>query len=86
MPKQPKLDPTAMKAWKFICRYQQEHGYAPAMKEIADAIYVTRAGAMRVCDRLEARGCIYRTYGVGRGIAILKWPKGFEPDESADDV
>ena len=68
-----KLDPQMVeKVWHFICDFNHQFGYPPALREIADHAFMSRPNLYRYLDYLEAEGRISREPGVARGITILQ--------------
>ena len=56
----------------YLCTYQDAHGYAPSMREIATATGIGSTSTVSAyLDELEAQGEIARTPGVSRGIRVL---------------
>lgn len=55
----------------FIRDYIHQHGYAPSIREVAGACYMTPGNVHRYLDRLEARGRITRQAGVARSIRLV---------------
>jgi len=73
--RQPKktLEPEVLDAvFAFICQHNEQFGYSPNLREIAEATFMSRPNLYRYLDRLEAAGRIIRTPGVARGITIVK--------------
>jgi DNA-binding MarR family transcriptional regulator len=68
-----KLDPHMLdKIWRFICDFNQQFGYPPNLRQIADHAYTSRPNLYRYLDHLEAEGRLSREPGVARGITILE--------------
>lgn len=59
-------------AFKVIDDYIREHGEAPTLQEIADAIGVKGAGTAKIfVDALVERGYVRRLPGRQRGLTVL---------------
>ncbi len=61
--------------YTFICKYIEEHGFAPSQREIATACYLCRPSVVRYLDRLEAERRISREPGKARSIRLLRKEK-----------
>ena len=57
----------------FIRRHQAEHGYAPTIREIGDALGIRSTnGVNDHLKALERKGCLVRTPSSPRTIRILE--------------
>lgn len=65
-------DPTTQAVFDFICNYTQERGYAPNVREIGEACYVSHGNVTRFLAKLEELGLIRRDARVARGIALTR--------------
>ena len=63
---------TARRVFNFIQAFFTEYGHSPSMEEIAVACFFSRTTVLRYLDYLEAKGCITRTPGLPRSIALLE--------------
>lgn len=67
------LDPQVLnKIWHFICDFNRQFGYPPALRQIAEVAFMSRGNLYRYLDHLEVEGRISREPGVARGITILE--------------
>lgn len=57
--------------YTFIRDYIRQWGYAPSIRDIASACFMTPGNVHRYLDRLEARGRITRQAGVARSICLV---------------
>ena len=55
----------------FVCRFSQEHGYAPTYREIGKACDMTHVSAIRHADKLVALGMLRRTEGIARSLVVV---------------
>lgn len=69
--------------YTFIREYIHRHGYAPSIRDIAGACYMTPGNVHRYLDRLEARGRITRQAGVARSIRLVEDDKNQPGDNTA---
>ena len=53
-----------------ITGYIAAHGYAPTLRELADACGLSTVGVRLYLQRLERAGAIRRDYAVARGIVV----------------
>ncbi len=60
--------------WRFIAVFIDEHGYAPSLRQIAQACFTSHGNVVRYLDLLEARGVIEREMGQARALRLLKRP------------
>lgn len=61
--------------FEFICRFSDENGFSPTLREIArDQGYKSSSGVIRHLDKLEKWGWIARHHGSARSIHILRRP------------
>jgi SOS-response transcriptional repressor LexA len=51
-----------------IRNYTDTHGYGPAVRDLADELGISSAGAQRHLDALRRKGAITRTPGVARSL------------------
>ncbi|MBI5670287.1 MAG: MarR family transcriptional regulator [Chloroflexi bacterium] len=62
---------TVYAVYAFIRVYIREWGYAPSIREIARACYISPGNVYRYLDKLEGKGLIERQPGVARSIRLL---------------
>ena len=55
----------------FVCDYIKVHGYAPSLREISQATYMSPTNVVRYLDRLSAQGRLMREPNVPRSIVLL---------------
>jgi repressor LexA len=61
------------KVYDFIVSYSRQHGYPPAMQEIAGHLGVSgNLGIIKHLNALEKKGFIIRSSGSSRGIRVTK--------------
>lgn len=73
------------RALAFLQAYQQEHGYAPSRKELAEGLnYKSENGAQEMLKRLERLGAISMTVNQARSIKLLGMQSGDEQDVMND--
>lgn len=73
------------RALAFLQEYQQEHGYAPSRKELAEGLnYKSENGAQEMLKRLERLGAISLTVNQARSIKLLGMLPGVEQDKADD--
>jgi len=66
------LYPRQKQILSFVYQYIQRWGYAPTLKEIADALEVTSVATIAEhISSMEEKGVLRRTHGRRRGIEIL---------------
>jgi SOS-response transcriptional repressor LexA len=65
-------DPTTQAIFDFIGNYIDQHGYAPNVREIGKAGYVSRAYVIRYLMILEEMGLIRRDPRIARGISLTR--------------
>jgi repressor LexA len=58
----------------FIAGYIEHHGYAPSLREMAEAVGLASKSGLRVLARLEVRGMIRRRHNLARAVEILHAP------------
>jgi repressor LexA len=59
----------------FIAGYIEHHGYAPSLREMAEAVGLgSKSSVLRVLARLEVRGMIRRRHNLARAVEILRPP------------
>jgi DNA-binding MarR family transcriptional regulator len=63
---------TTTSVYVFIWKYNQEHGFPPTQREIADACYLAQSSVSRHLDKLAKWGWISREDGKARGLRLLK--------------
>lgn len=68
------LTPETAAVWQFLAAFIDEHGYAPILREIAEARYYTTSAVTRHLDQLEAHEYIARDGGKARSLRLLKRP------------
>lgn len=69
------LPPRQTALLEYLVRHQAEHGYAPTMSEMSNALGLsTINAAYELLNKLEAKGCIERTPGASRTIRVLTAP------------
>lgn len=56
----------------YICRYWQQFGFGPSLREIAEGCFMSRPNVYRYLDRLENEGRITRIGGRARSIALVE--------------
>ncbi len=56
----------------FMCKYHQENGFPPSLREIGKAFYMSPGTIMRYLDKMEAQGWIIREWGKARGITLKR--------------
>jgi DNA-binding MarR family transcriptional regulator len=49
------------RVYRFILEFEQRHGFAPTLKEIGSALYLSRSGVYGIVRGLEADGRLQRT-------------------------
>lgn len=57
--------------YAFVRSYIDAHGYAPSLREISQATYMSPTNVVRYLDRLSAQGRIMRELNVPRSIVLL---------------
>jgi repressor LexA len=67
-----KTDEVTAQVYAFIRAYFDEHGFAPSLRDIGAACYLSPSNVVRYLDRLEARGLISREIRKPRSIALLE--------------
>ena len=61
-----------VQGYEFICRYADEHGYPPTIREIGQELgYTSTSGAYNLLRELEVRGFIRKKGNCPRAITIL---------------
>ena len=63
---------TLRTVYAFIRVYIRQWGYAPSIRNIADACYMSPGNVYRYLDWLEGRGLIVREPGVARSIRLAE--------------
>lgn len=63
---------TTQTVFDFIGDYIQERGYAPNVREVAEACYISRSYMIRYLIALEKTGLIRRDPRIARGISLTK--------------
>ena len=58
--------------YTFICTFMEKHGYAPTLREISQATYMSPTNVVRYLDRLSAQGRVMREPNVPRSIVVLE--------------
>ena len=56
--------------YRYIQRYIKENTFAPTLREIGAACFLSRGAVMRHLDLLEARGAIERDPNKARGMRL----------------
>ena len=76
------LYPRQKQILSFISQYIQKWGYAPTLKEIADALDVNSVATIaEQISSMEEKGVLRRTHGKVRGIEILaKYSEGTQKE------
>jgi repressor LexA len=70
------LTPKQHAVFQFIDAYIREHGYSPAIEEMAVAMhYQSSATIHEHLTHLQHKGWIRRAKGAGRGITIIEAPQ-----------
>jgi repressor LexA len=57
--------------YTFVCGFIEEHGYAPSLREISQATFMSPTNVVRYLDRLSAQGRLMREPNVPRSIVLL---------------
>ena len=61
-----------VQGYDFLCRYADEHGYPPTVRELAKELgYTSTSSAFALLKELEQRGFIRRNKMCTRAITIL---------------
>ena len=61
-----------VQGYDFLCRYADEHGYSPTVRELAKELgYTSTSSAFSLLKELEERGFIRRNKMCPRAITIL---------------
>lgn len=72
---------------EFVVRYKDQHGYSPAMREIAENVELKAVSSVKhQLDQLEKAGYISTRDGLARGIQVLMQPEGLDRAESDSAV
>lgn len=74
-----------------LARYRQAHGYAPSLRELCEAIGVSRASTNHVqqlLGRLEIEGLLTHAPGVARSLVLTERGEAAadDPDEAVVEV
>lgn len=69
-------DAVTARVYAFIRAYFEEHGFAPSLRDIGEACYMSPSNVVRYLDKLEAQGLISRELSKPRSIAILEEKSG----------
>jgi len=54
----------------FICQHQRQTGFAPTLREMGDAFFMSPGTILRYLDKMEAQGWITREWGKARSIKL----------------
>jgi len=57
--------------YDYLCKYSDEHGWPPSLRQIAKGCYMSRSNVVRYLDMLEAWGFIEREPNLSRAIRIM---------------
>lgn len=68
----PIQEPILETMYTFIRDYIRQRGYAPSIRDIARACYMTPGNVHRYLDRLEGKRLITRQPGVARSIRLAE--------------
>ena len=56
----------------YITAHRDEHGYAPTVREIAEAVGLRSTSTVQAhIDRMERDGVIFRTRGISRTVRVV---------------
>ena len=66
-----KNDELTAQVYAYIRAYFDEYGFAPSLRDIGLACYLSPSNVMRHLDKLEARGLISRELRKPRSIVLL---------------
>ena len=68
-----RLTARQQQVYSFLVSYQEKHGFAPTLKEIAGHLRVSgNLGIMRHLTALEKKGYLRRSAGRSRGIVLMR--------------
>lgn len=74
------MTPVQLKLLEFICRYQDEHGVAPTLQEMTQALgRHAKSGMYAIMQALQREGWIDRTDAIQRDVVILRRPASRDP-------
>lgn len=59
----------------FICQYDADHHYAPSVREIGKACFLSPSSVLPHLYKLEGQGKISRDPGRARSITVLRLPQ-----------
>ena len=66
-----KNDVVTARVYDVIRAYFKQYGFAPSLRDISEACYMSPSNVVRYLDKLEAQGRISRELRKPRSIAIL---------------
>lgn len=72
----PPLSPRQREVRDAIADFTRRRGYSPSLREIANAVGVSRTRAAHVCREAARRGAIEHDHGVARSWRVVVQPKG----------
>lgn len=75
---------TTNAVYQFLWDYQQEHGFVPTQREIAEQCFLAQSSVSRHLDKLAKWGWLIREEGLARGIRLLKTPQTDRVREKSD--
>ena len=82
----PRLTSEQLRVYSFIVTYQQEAGFPPTVREIAEVLGYKSPNNVRQHLRLiEQKGFVRLLAGKARGIEITTFPDGSPVDETSDE-
>jgi repressor LexA len=70
-----KNDDVTMQVYQYICDYFAEYGFAPSLRDIGRACYLSPSNVIGHLDKLEAQGFISRELRKPRSIVLRDVPK-----------